>query len=61
MEDFDALRVQLTAGTTVILIDGCCKAAVLSTQNMQFRSVQEPSGEGHPRFREGSRIFCGST
>lgn len=54
VEDFDALRVQLTAGTTVILIDGCCKAAVLSTQNMQFRSVQEPSGEGNIRgSREG--------
>ena len=56
VEDFDALRVQLTAGTTVMLIDGSCKAVVLSTQNMQFRSVQEPSGEGDIRgSREG---FC---
>ena len=54
VEDFDALRVQLTAGTTVMLIEGCCKAVVLSTQNMQFRSVQEPSGEGDIRgSREG--------
>lgn len=54
--DFDGLRTQLTAGTTVMLIDGCCKAVVLSTQNMQFRSVQEPSGEGDIRgSREG---FC---
>lgn len=56
VEDFDALRTQLTAGTTVMLIDGCRKAVVLSTQNMQFRSVQEPSGEGDIRgSREG---FC---
>lgn len=56
VEDYDALRVQLTAGTTVLLIDGSCKAVVLSTQNMQFRSVQEPSGEGNIRgSREG---FC---
>ena len=56
VEDFDALRTQLTAGTTVMLIDGCRKAIVLSTQNMQFRSVQEPSGEGDIRgSREG---FC---
>lgn len=54
VEDFDTLRTQLTAGTTVMLIDGCCKASVLSTQNMQFRSVQEPSGEGDIRgSREG--------
>lgn len=56
VEDFDALRTQLTAGTTVMLIDNCYKAVVLSTQNMQFRSVQEPSGEGDIRgSREG---FC---
>ena len=56
VEDFDALRTQLTAGTTVMLIDRCRKAVVLSTQSMQFRSVQEPSGEGDIRgSREG---FC---
>ena len=56
VEDFTALCAQLTAGTTVLLIDGSCKAVVLSTQNMQFRSVQEPSGEGDIRgSREG---FC---
>ena len=54
VETVDQLRTQLTAGTTVILIDGCCKAVVLSTQNMQFRSIQEPSGEGNVRgSREG--------
>ncbi len=51
---FEELRMRLTSGTTVVLIDGCCKAVVLSTQNMQFRSVQEPSGEGNLRgSREG--------
>lgn len=61
VEDFDALRTQLTAGTTVMLIDNFCKAVVLSTQNMQFRSVQEPSGEGDIRgSREGFATLCGS-
>lgn len=54
VETVDQLRTQLTAGTTVILIDGCNKGVILSTQNMQFRSVQEPSGEGNVRgSREG--------
>ncbi|MEG0340469.1 MAG: spore germination protein, partial [Oscillospiraceae bacterium] len=45
---------QLTAGTSVILIDGINKAIVISTQSMQFRSVQEPSAEGNIRgSREG--------
>ena len=47
-------RGQLTAGTTVILIDGLDKGLVLSTQMMQFRSVSEPSGENNVRgSREG--------
>jgi len=45
-------RVQLTAGTSVILIDGVARGLVLSTQSMQYRSIQEPSGEGNLR---GSR------
>lgn len=49
VEDFEQLKVRLTSGATVMLIDGCCKAVVLSTQSMQFRSVQEPSGEGNVR------------
>ena len=54
VETMGQLRTQLTAGTTVILIEGCCKGGVLSTQNMQFRSIQEPSGEGNVRgSREG--------
>ena len=56
VEDFDQLKLRLTSGATVMLIDGCCKAVVLSTQSMQFRSVQEPSGEGNVRgSHEG---FC---
>ena len=47
-------RAQPTAGTSVILIDGVARGLVLSTQSMQFRSVQEPSGEGNVRgSREG--------
>ena len=50
----DDARVQLTAGTSVILIDGVARGLVLSTQSMQFRSIQEPSGEGNLRgSREG--------
>lgn len=50
----DDVRAQLTAGTSVILIDGVEQAVVLSTQSMQFRSVSEPSGEGNVRgSREG--------
>ena len=39
-----------------MLIDGCRKAVVLSTQNMQFRSVQEPSGEGTSAAH--GKVFC---
>ena len=50
----DDARAQLTAGTSVILIDGVDRALVVSTQSMQFRSVQEPSGENNIRgSREG--------
>lgn len=55
-EDFDQLRNMLTAGMAVLLIDGSCRALAFSTQKLQFRSVQEPSGEGDIRgSREG---FC---
>lgn len=54
VEDFDGVRKQITAGASVILIDGVGKALVLSSQSMQFRSVSEPSGEGNIRgSREG--------
>lgn len=47
-------RMRLTSGASVILIDGCSRAVTISTQSMQFRSVQEPSGEGNVRgSREG--------
>lgn len=47
-------RTQLTAGVSLILIDGIDKAIVISTQSMQFRSVQEAAGEGNIRgSREG--------
>ena len=45
LSTFEEVRTQLTAGTSVILIDGAAQALVLSTQSMQFRSVSEPSGK----------------
>lgn len=54
LSTFEEVRTQLTAGTSVILIDGAAQALVLSTQSMQFRSVSEPSGENNLRgSREG--------
>lgn len=51
---FDDACSILTAGMTLILIDGVDRGLVLSTQAMQFRSVSEPSGEGNVRGpREG--------
>ncbi|MEG2404718.1 MAG: spore germination protein [Oscillospiraceae bacterium] len=48
------LCTRLTAGTSVILLDGVNAGIVISTQSMQFRGVQEPSGEGNIRgSREG--------
>ncbi|MEG2435962.1 MAG: spore germination protein [Ruthenibacterium sp.] len=50
----EEMRVRLTSGASVILIDGCDTAVVISTQSMQIRSVQEASGEGNVRgSREG--------
>lgn len=55
-EDFDQMGNMLTAGMTLLLMEGSRRAAAFSTQSMQFRSVQEPSGEGDIRgSREG---FC---
>lgn len=54
LEDMESVREQITAGTSIIFVDGVAKALVLSTQSMQFRSVSEPSGEGNVRgSREG--------
>ena len=51
---FEDARMRLTSGASLILIDGCTKGVVISTQSMQYRSVQEPSGEGNVRgAREG--------
>lgn len=52
---------QLTAGASVILIDGVAKALVLSTQSFSYRSVQQAEGEGNIRgskegFTEPVRI-----
>lgn len=47
-------RGQLTAGTSVILMDGVAQGLVVSTQSMAARSVSQPSGEGNVRgSREG--------
>ena len=53
LSTFEEVRTQLTAGTSVILIDGAAQALVLSTQSMQFRSVSEPSGENNLRGSGG--------
>ena len=54
VEDLETLSSKLTAGMTVLLFDGCPCGVALSSQNMQFRSVQEPTGEGDIRgSREG--------
>ena len=47
-------QTYLTAGTTLLLIDGVDRGLVMSTQSMQFRSVSGPTGEGNLRgSREG--------
>lgn len=52
--DWEELVRRLTAGMAVLLLDGSCKGIALSTQSLQSRSVQEPSGEGNIRgSREG--------
>lgn len=46
---YEDARIMLTAGVSLILIDGVDKGIIISTQSMQFRSVQEASGEGNIR------------
>ncbi len=54
--DFEQAGNMLTAGMALLLLDGSCRALAFSSQSMQFRPVQEPSGEGDIRgSREG---FC---
>ena len=44
----------LTAGFAILLLDGCGQGIAFSVQSLQFRSVNEPSGEGNLRgSREG--------
>ena len=54
VEDMDELTKRLTAGMAVLLLDGCAKGIAFSVQELKFRSVGEPSGEGNLRgSREG--------
>lgn len=39
----------LTAGAACLLLEGCDRVLVISSQSQQFRSVSEPSGEGNLR------------
>ena len=56
VETFDDLVARMTAGRTVLLVDGSPVAVALSSQLLAYRSVSEPSGEGNIRgSREG---FC---
>lgn len=56
VETFDDLVTRMTAGMTVLLVDGSPVAVALSSQLLAYRSVSEPSGEGNIRgSREG---FC---
>ncbi len=49
----DAVKV-LTAGMAVLLLDGCDRGIAFSVQNLKFRAIGEPSGEGNIRgSREG--------
>ena len=51
--DEEAVQL-LTAGFAVLLLDGWEQGIAFSVQNLQFRAVNEPSGEGSLRgSREG--------
>ncbi len=54
VQDLEELVKRLTAGMCVLLLDGCEKGIAFSVQELKFRSVEEPSGEGNLRgSREG--------
>lgn len=54
VQSMDDARAQLTVGAAVVLIDGVAEGIAIATQSMQYRSVQEPGGEGNVRgSREG--------
>ena len=49
----DAVRM-LTAGFALLMLDGWEQGIAFSVQSLQFRSIEEPSGEGSLRgSREG--------
>lgn len=49
VEDWTSLVEMLSNGMTLLLIEGCSKAVVFSTQEMPQRSVSTPTGEGNMR------------
>lgn len=54
VQDLEELVKRLTAGMCVLLLNGCEKGIAFSVQELKFRSVEEPSGEGNLRgSREG--------
>ena len=53
-QSYEELRNYLTAGFSVLFLEGIGRALVFATQEKTYRSVQEPSGEGNLRgSREG--------
>lgn len=49
VEDWNAFTEMISNGMTLLLIDGCPRAVVFSTQEMPQRSVSTPTGEGNMR------------
>lgn len=49
VEDWDTFIEMISNGMTLLLIDGCSRAVVFSTQEMPQRSVSTPTGEGNMR------------
>lgn len=49
VEDWTTFVEMLCNGMTLLLIDGCRRAVVFSTQEMPQRSVSTPTGEGNMR------------
>lgn len=49
VEDWDTFIEMISNGMTLLLIDGCGRAVVFSTQEMPQRSVSTPTGEGNMR------------
>ena len=49
VEDWQTFTQMLSNGMTLLLIDGCARAVMFSTQEMPQRSIGTPSGEGNMR------------